>query len=120
MDIEQLQKENDELRAHIERLRSVLKEYANPDNYSEEYVQYCAGPINGHGGYSLTATYVDWNAAEKALSETPTQSLNHIKAQVEEETIERYKARLKIKGYLVASYETDKVPRKYKEQSNGL
>jgi len=90
----------DELAAHVERLREYLKFIAR--DYSV-----------GHAEY-LHPYYV----AETALNESPPQSLNHIQAQVEEETIERCKIRGRIAQLenKVVDIEIDTIERKYSNQ----
>jgi len=93
MNMEQLQKENEELRAHVERLR-------------ETAIRVC-GEYDGPYSASL------FNMA----CEAPSQALNHIKAQVEEETIERcHHYVIDSDNVLHASLTIRDIPRKYSNQ----
>lgn len=73
---EQLQKENDELKAYIELLREVIFHAA---------CDLAESDIEDDDG--LKELHDSLVSASKII---PSQSLNHIKAQVEEETIDKY------------------------------
>jgi len=101
MNIEQLQKENDELKAHIERLRELIN-----------------GMIAERPGGNYIILTIGVSRLLDALEETPAQSLNHIKAQVEEETIERCIEEVDFAlDKTTAYWAIRNMIRKYKEQS---
>lgn len=120
MNSEQLQKENDALKAYFERTKDLLNAVGH------------VGVDIGYGVYELGRSEIE--QARELFHETPSQSLNHILSQVEEETIERFK-KLKIWGWMAAAMEDETVcdemkrdisdafielhdVTKYKEQSN--
>lgn len=117
------QQEIDELKAHVELLREALRFIAQ--DYS----------VNNHKYLHPYAV------AEEALEQTTAQSLNNIKAQVEEETIERILGIIEFESenadlevdyrdwrppakeaadlmYRYARSGIKNMPRKYKEQSD--
>lgn len=114
---EQLQKENDELKAHVERLRDALATEAEQFKAIRCYTQ--DGKLA-----AICADHED--RINKLIEETQAQSLRHIElriaerqcsellAQVEEETIGRCILEWREKGYL----NRREMQRKYKEQSD--
>jgi len=86
----------DELSAYVERLRRVIIDATN-------------------NGAQLDSGAWAYSIDDSVLSETPSQSLNHIRAQVEEETIERC---IRTVMYAADAYLIKNITRKYKEQSN--
>jgi len=139
MDIEQLQKENDELKERLEAKHSEAQVWANEAmkkdieiNYLKAHIERlrealefaCAEDMwisNGEYNELFDYRYCDWyqDIGREVLNETPSQSLNHIKAQVEEETIQ---ADIEFLDDMACEHSgnLNNRPRKYKEQSNGL
>jgi len=99
MDIEQLQKEVNELKARIERLGEALN----------NALTHCIDNDVNTDRFNQMIS--------EALEETPAKSLNHIKAQVEEETIQ---ADIEFLDDMACEHSgnLNNRPRKYKEQSN--
>lgn len=96
---ESKQQEINELKAHVKRLRVVIVDATN-------------------NGAMLDSGKWIYSIDDAVLSELPAQSLNHIKAQVEEETIE-YDAKLMDADH--NEYAASRIrerERKYKEQSD--
>jgi len=113
---QQLQQENTELKsqlealqAHVERLRELVLFYAV---MADEVATMEQGhPVN----------YCEVNARELLEEEHPAQSLNHIKARVEEETIERIQVWLSTEettwfGAEDVVMSIPNIPRKYAKQ----
>lgn len=112
---------NNELKASVERLRKALDAIADTSG-EEDW-----NDLNRAGAYLGSVSI-----AKRALNEVPSQSLNHIKAQVEEEAIEQFNT-LGIWKWLSAALDDENVcaemkiditetftfleTRKYKEQS---
>lgn len=85
---DELQQEINELKAYIERLRAAFNENKWIDDRDF--------------------------AVMNVLHETPPQSLNKIKAQVEDETIKEYTEYLKCDGYEIWPANVEGYSRKYK------
>jgi len=101
-ELQEQQKEIDELRAHVERLRDEIFHAA---------CELAESDINDDDGLkALHASLV------KASSETPVQSLNHIMAQVEEETIERCAKQALAVNARILGKQIKCLPRKYSNQ----
>jgi len=99
MDIEQLQKEVNELKARIERLREALN----------NALTHCIDNDVNTDRFNQMIS--------EALEEIPAKSLNHIKAQA----IEEYKIEIECRVYYLDKTILDigdDLIRKYKEQSN--
>jgi len=105
MDIEQLLKENDELKAYIERLRGALQKV-----------------VSDSGVGIVPRSHLDHISELLYLS--PQASLNHILSQVEEETIERCASYIEdlvtLHDYNAGDAKSAVmfIQRKYKEQFN--
>lgn len=127
MNMEQLQKENDELKKLFQDASTIILEKQIRINELEAYVErlretmiaYCETQRRFYGDAPVQF--------EEALEETPAQPLRHIETRVEEETIERCADECEEvdSEYLyefgsagAAAERLRNQPRKYKEQSD--
>lgn len=102
--IEQLQQENTELKSQLEALQAYVEQL-------REALESVKNSGYWNGEWRIPA----WcrNNIDSVTEETPAQSLNHIEARVEEETIERCVQYL---GKHDGSALDKDIPRKYAKQ----